>query len=91
MTEKTLGQELIGAIEDALTSKEAGRIVHPDVAALRKKLNLTQKEFSVTYHIKIETLRNWEQNKRSPNTTSLAYLACIAKKPNLIKKLLKPD
>ena len=58
-------------------------------AAIRKNLSLTQKDFAKRYHIKLETLRNWEQQKRIPDTTSLAYLTCIAQRPNLIRKLLR--
>ena len=90
MTKMTLGEELISAVEEALSDKESGRVVRPDVdvAAIRKKLKLTQKQFAKEYHINLETLRNWEQHKRALDTTSLAYLTCIAKRPNMISTLL---
>jgi putative transcriptional regulator len=93
MKEKTLGQELVSAVREALASKESGKVVRPkiDVAAIRKKLKLTQQQFSKQYHIKLETLRNWEQEKRYPDTTVLAYLTCIAKRPKLIKEMLNTD
>lgn len=58
------------------------------MAAVRKKLGMSQKEFSMQYHIKLETFKNWEQEKRTPDTTTLAYLACIAKQPKTISKIL---
>jgi putative transcriptional regulator len=87
---KTLGQELIDAIKEALASKEAGRIVRLkfDIASLREGLGMTQKEFATQYHIKLQTLRNWEQDKRLPDTTTLAYLSCIAQCPELIRDIL---
>jgi len=90
MVNKTLGQELISAVEEALANKESGRIVRPnvDVTAICKKLKLTQKQFAKQYHINLETLRNWEQHKRTLDTTSLAYLTCIAKRPKMISNLL---
>lgn len=90
MTDKTLGEELISAVEEALANKERGRVVRPDVnvAGIRKKLKLTQKEFARLYHINLETLRNWEQHKRALDTTSLAYLSCIAKRPKMISNIL---
>ena len=93
MMTKTLGEELIGAIEEALSDKEAGRVVRPyvDVAGIRKKLNLTQREFAQQYRINLETLRNWEQHKRALDTTSLAYLTCIAKRPKMISNLLSSN
>lgn len=91
MIEKTLGYELVAAIQEALTSKENGRMVRPkiDVASIRKNLRLTQKQFSKQYHINLQTLRNWEQEKRFPDTTTLAYLMCIAKKPKIINDILQ--
>lgn len=90
MSNKILGTELIDAIEEALASKESGRVVRPDVdvANIRKKLKLTQQQFAKQYHINLETLRNWEQHKRALDTTSLAYLTCIVKRPKLISELL---
>lgn len=86
----TLGQELIMATKEALEAKEPGRIVRPhiDIAALRKNLKMTQKEFSENYCIKLQTLRNWEQEKRAPDSTTLAYLTCIAHRPKEILKIL---
>jgi len=90
-TKNTLGEELVGSIKEALEAKEKGRLVRPkvNVAEIRKELGLTQKEFSHIYHIKLETLRNWEQRKRIPDITSLAYLTCIAKRPNVIQSILQ--
>lgn len=91
MQKKTLGQELVAAVRDALTSKESGRVVRPkvDISAIRKNLNLTQEQFSKQYHIRLQTLRNWEQKKRFPDTTVLAYLMCIAKQPDTIREVLQ--
>ena len=93
MKEKTLGNELISAVREALASKENGKIVRPkiNIVAMRKKLGMTQRQFSKEYHIKLETLRNWEQEKRFPDTTVLAYLTCIAKRPKLIRNMLNTD
>ena len=88
--EMSLGQELVNAVNEALNSSTKGRMVRKamDVKALRKRLDLTQKEFSTTYHINLETLKNWEQKKRLPDLTSLAFLTCIEKNPIIIKELL---
>ena len=90
MPKKTLGQELIEAVKKALQSKTRGRIVRPkvNVAAVRKQLGMTQKEFSQQFYIKLQTLRNWEQDKRTPDSTTLAYLTCIAHQPKEILKIL---
>ena len=91
MNKKTLGQELVTAVKEALESKEQGRVVRPNVNVIeiRRGLHMTQREFSKQYHIRLQTLRNWEQRKRVPDTTSLAYLACIARRPKQISNILK--
>ena len=93
MKAKTLGETLLSAVKEALACKERGRIVRPkiDVTAVRKELQMTQKEFALQYHIKLETLKNWEQEKRMPDTTTLAYLTCIAKRPKVILKILNQN
>ncbi len=88
--EKSLGQTLIDAVQEAIDTPGAGRIVKPkfDVKTLRKQLDLTQREFATRYHLNLQTLRNWEQGERSPDLTGIAYLTCIAKNPDTINKLL---
>jgi len=92
-TEKGLGQELIEAVDEALHSADNGRMVRAaiDVKRLRNKLHLTQREFSSQYHINLDTLRNWEQKKRVPDLTSVAFLTCIAKSPSTISDLLNKN
>ncbi len=89
-TEKTLGQELIDAVDEALNLSSNGRVLRSaiNVKELRTKLHLTQRQFSAQYHINLETLRNWEQEKRVPDLTSVAFLTCIAKNPTVIAELL---
>lgn len=92
MKTKSLGQELIAAVKEALDKKRKGKVVGPriNVAAVREKLGMTQKEFAEQYYIKLQTLRNWEQEKRTPDATTLAYLTCIASRPKEILKILHP-
>lgn len=92
MKTKTLGHELIAAVKEAIHRKGKGTIVRPKIkiAAVRKKLGMTQKEFATQYYIKLQTLRNWEQEKRTPDATTLAYLTCIASRPKEILMILHP-
>lgn len=86
-----MGQHIIEAIRESLENQESGKIVRPkvDVLEIRKKLKMSQQKFASEYHINLETLRNWEQGKRSPDMTALTYLTCIAKKPDVIRKVLQ--
>lgn len=90
MVTENLGKELVKAVREAIGSKGRGKIVRfkVDIASVRKELGMTQKEFAEQYHIKLQSLRNWEQRKRTPDSTTLAYLACIAQQPKEIWKML---
>lgn len=83
-----LGKDLIKALKEAKEKDFVTLETSPDVSKLRKKLKLSQREFSAIYHINIETLRKWEQHKREPDTISRAYLKCIQNNPNLIRDLV---
>lgn len=93
MKEKSLGDELVSAVKEALESKVSGKRVRAklDIKDVRKRLGMSQEEFAKQYYIKLQTLRNWEQKKRVPDTTSLAYLTCIASRPKAILKILHPS
>ncbi len=92
MAKKSLGRELIDAVREAIQKKGKGRVVRSkvNVAEVRKKLGMTQQQFAEQYFIKLQTLRNWEQEKRMPDATTLAYLTCIASRPKEILKILHP-
>lgn len=48
-----------------------------DVAKIRKKTKMTQKEFSESFSIPLPTLRQWEQGKRVPQGPAQALLKII--------------
>lgn len=83
-----LGKDLISALKEAKKKGFVTLETSPDVSKLRKKLKLSQREFSVIYHINIETLRKWEQHQRDPDTISRAYLKCIQNNPKVIRDLV---
>ena len=49
-----------------------------DVADIRKRANMTQKEFSESFQIPLSTLRQWEQGQRVPQGPAQALLKIIA-------------
>lgn len=83
-----LGKDLIAALKEAKKKGLVTLQTSPDVGNLRKKLKLSQREFSAIYHINIETLRKWEQHQRDPDTISRAYLKCIQNDPRAIRDLV---
>ena len=67
--------------EDVLAwkrGKKTGAIVHKfsamDVAKIRKKTKMSQKEFSESFRIPLSTLRQWEQGKRVPQGPAQSFV-----------------
>jgi putative transcriptional regulator len=59
-----------------------------DVIALRHFTGLTQQQFADALGISVHTLRNWEQNRRSPEGPALALLRIAARHPRVLKENL---
>lgn len=48
---------------------------------VRKRLGLTQQEFSRRIDVSLDTIRNWEQGKRCPTGAAKALLKVLDKAP----------
>jgi putative transcriptional regulator len=57
--------------------------------SVRARTNLTQAEFASRIGVPIETVRNWEQGKRSPRGPARALLKVIEKAPDLAFSALR--
>ncbi len=44
----------------------------PNVRALRRRLNLGQAQFAHTFHLALDTVRDWEQGRNQPDSTARA-------------------
>jgi putative transcriptional regulator len=56
----------------------------PAVRELRRRAKLTQAEFASRLGVPLETIRNWEQGKRTPRGPARALLAVIAHAPETV-------
>ena len=54
-----------------------------DVRALRLRNHLTQEQFAARLGVPLDTIRNWEQGKRTPRGPARALLTLIARAPEL--------
>jgi putative transcriptional regulator len=59
--------------------------------AIRAATKLTQAEFAARIGVPIETVRNWEQGKRSPRGPARALLKVIEQAPDLAFAALAPS
>lgn len=59
-------------------------IAVPDVAALRRRLGLSQEYFAAGIGVPVGTLRNWEQGIRSPRGPARVLLHVVAQNPRAV-------
>jgi len=66
-------------IDDDLALRDAAKYA----ARVRKKMGLSQQEFSRKIGVPLETIRNWEQGKRAPTGAAKALLRILDRSPEL--------
>jgi putative transcriptional regulator len=59
-----------------------------DVAALRRRLAMTQAEFARAYRFSVAAVRDIEQGRRVPSGPAAALLEVIAKDPEFVRRTL---
>jgi len=64
----------------------AGNLEPGDVAALRRFICLTQEDFAEALGISVHTLRNWEQDRVTPDGPGLALLRIAARHPRVVRE-----
>jgi putative transcriptional regulator len=60
----------------------------PNPKEIRKRLNMTQQQFSQQFELPLGTLRDWEQGTREPDSAAKSYLRVIAKNPQEVIRAL---
>jgi putative transcriptional regulator len=81
---------IVGAA-DRTNSRAGGQ--GPDAVyakGIRARAKLTQAEFAARIGVPIETVRNWEQGKRSPRGPARALLKMIDQAPQVAFAVLNP-
>ena len=62
----------------------------PNVAALRARFKLSQAKFAALLGISVNTLQNWEQNRRRPDGPAKVLLRVAATHPDALLSPTKP-
>jgi putative transcriptional regulator len=89
-TEKTAGAAYADPDARPLTDADMLRMRRvPRVKIIREALRLTQEEFATRFHIPIGTLRDWEQERKTPDQTARTYLSVIAQEPEAVRRALE--
>ncbi len=92
-----LGKELIAGMEEAVAYAR-GEIELPtrvvevpeavDVAAIRRRLRLSQERFAEKFGFTVASVRDWEQRRRRPERTARMLLRVIDKEPEAVLRAL---
>lgn len=59
-----------------------------DVAAIRKRLGLSQADFAARFGFKLDAIQNWEQGRRRPEGAARAFLRVIEREPAAVQRAL---
>jgi putative transcriptional regulator len=91
----TVGQEILQGAREALaavkgdtTAVRATIIPRIDVGDIRRRLKMTQAEFSRAFGLSLDSVKNWEQGHRVPEGPAKVLLAVIAKDPKAVQNAL---
>ena len=92
------GQRIIDGLNDVIAftkgDRAAARIMSwqaptsVDVKAIRNKLGMSQREFAARFGLKLDSLRNWEQDKRVLDTATRVLFTIVDKEPDAVKRAL---
>ena len=89
------GQELIESARQALAIAEGeiepARVVEVediDVAAIRRRLHLSQTGFAKRFGLSAATVRDWEQKRRKPDRIAANLLRVIDHAPAIVDEAL---
>jgi putative transcriptional regulator len=93
MTEEEIERNALDDPDSIVPFDEAtARLVPPmpDVAALRRRLKLSQAEFATNFGFSVATVRNWEQGRVLADGPARVLLAVIANEPKAVLRALRP-
>ena len=92
---QTPGQRMIASAKQALAFAEGaenGCVVHVpdeiDVARIRKKANLSQRQFAAYFAVSVRTVQEWEQGRSVPSGPARALLIVIDREPQAVRRAL---
>ncbi len=91
-----LGKELVAGMKEAVAyargeielPTHVGKVSTADIAAIRKRLGLSQARFALYFGISPATLRDWEQGRRHPEGSAKVLLRVINKEPEAVLRAL---
>lgn len=78
--------------DQPFSDEQLGRMRHqPAAKRVRRALGLSQEQFANRFGIPLRTLQEWEQGRREPDATTLAYLKVIEHEPDVVTRILAAE
>lgn len=75
--------EEVGVVEHRIEVEEV------DVAALRRRLGMTQRDFAAHFGFSLGSVRNWEQGIRRPTGPARVLLRVIRHSPETVREAMR--
>jgi putative transcriptional regulator len=73
-----------------ITDEELARMrTVPSAQRIRQHLNLTQEQFAERFHLRLGTIRDWEQGKKQPDSAARVLLRVIECNPDAVIQALE--
>ncbi len=60
-----------------------------EVKAIRRQLGLSQREFASLLGVSVDTVQNWEQNRRQPRGAARLLLLIAQRHPDLLRSIVE--
>lgn len=60
-----------------------------DIKTIRERLGLSQRQFAALMGVSVDTLQNWEQNRRKPRGAARTLLLIAARHPEAMLDVLQ--
>ncbi len=82
-------KEAVKVAKRHMAPKTTYVVVTPaEIKAIRRKVRMSQAVFARAFHLSLDTVKGWEQGKRSPDTAASNYLRMIQADPEFVQKTI---
>jgi putative transcriptional regulator len=73
-----------------LTAEQLARMQPvPNPKQIRQRLRMTQEQFAARFHLRVGTVRDWEQGLKEPDSAAKTLLRVIDKNPEAVIRALE--
>ena len=82
-------KEAVDVAKGKIKPATAYFVITPDaIKAIRRAVNMSQPMFARSYNLSLDTLKGWEQGKRTPDAAASNYLRLIQADPEFVRRTL---